>query len=61
VRAQRENRPATYVKSSTIATPTDSFSTNWRSRLSPPTSIAAPMTSRMLPMIEPISDALTTS
>ena len=29
--------------------------------LSPPTSIAAPMTSRMLPRIEPISDALTTS
>ena len=33
----------------------------WRSRLRPPTSIAAPMTSRMLPRIEPISDALTTS
>ena len=32
-----------------------------RSRLRPPTSIAAPMTSRMLPRIEPISDALTTS
>ena len=31
------------------------------SPLSPPTSIAAPRTSRMLPMIEPISDALTTS
>ena len=33
----------------------------WRSRLRPPTSIAAPMTSRMLPRIEPISEALTTS
>ena len=33
----------------------------WRSRLRPPISIAAPMTSRMLPRIEPISDALTTS
>ena len=33
----------------------------WRSRGSPPMSIAAPITSRMLPRIEPISDALTTS
>ena len=33
----------------------------WRSRLRPPTSIAAPITSRTLPRIEPISDALTTS
>ena len=32
-----------------------------RSRLSPPTNIAAPMTSRMLPRIEPTSEALTTS
>ena len=31
------------------------------SRGSPPTSIAAPITSRMLPMIEPTIDALTTS
>ena len=30
-------------------------------RLSPPTNIARPMTSRMLPRIEPISDAFTTS
>src|SRR4051812_17525293 len=36
-------------------------SKNWRSRPSPPTNIAAPRTSRMLPRIEPISDALTTS
>ena len=33
----------------------------WRSRLRPPTSMAAPMTSRMLPRIDPTSDALTTS
>ena len=33
----------------------------WFLRLSPPTNIARPMTSRMLPRIEPISDALTTS
>ena len=33
----------------------------WRSRLSPPTSIAAPITSRTLPRIEPTSEALTTS
>jgi hypothetical protein len=33
----------------------------WRSRRSPPTSIAAPMTSRMLPRIEPMIDAFTTS
>ena len=33
----------------------------WRSRPSPPTNIAAPMTSRMLPRIEPMIDALTTS
>ena len=33
----------------------------WRSRFQPPTSIAAPMTSRMLPRIEPTSEALTTS
>ncbi len=33
----------------------------WRSRLKPPTSIAAPITSRMFPRIEPTSDALTTS
>src|SRR3954454_21123841 len=33
----------------------------WRSKRSPPTNIAAPRTSRMLPRIEPISDALTTS
>ena len=33
----------------------------WRSRLRPPTNIAAPMTSRMLPRIEPTSEALTTS
>jgi hypothetical protein len=32
-----------------------------RSRLRPPTNIAAPMTSRMLPRIEPMIDALTTS
>ena len=32
-----------------------------RPPLRPPTSIAAPMTSRMLPMIEPTSEALTTS
>src|SRR5688572_20402151 len=36
-------------------------SKNWRSRLRPPTSIAAPMTSRMLPRIDPTSEALTTS
>ena len=36
-------------------------SNRWRSRLRPPTSIAAPITSRMLPRIEPTSDALTTS
>ena len=33
----------------------------WRSRPSPPTNIEAPRTSRMLPRIDPISDALTTS
>ena len=33
----------------------------WRSRLRPPTNIAAPITSRMLPRIEPTSEALTTS
>ena len=33
----------------------------WRSRLRPPTSIAAPITSRTLPRIEPTSEALTTS
>jgi hypothetical protein len=33
----------------------------WRSRPSPPTSMAAPMTSRMLPRMEPTTDALTTS
>ena len=33
----------------------------WRSRLRPPMNIAAPMTSRMLPRIEPTSEALTTS
>src|SRR3954453_8424833 len=33
----------------------------WRSRPMPPTSIAAPRTSRMLPRIEPTSEALTTS
>ena len=33
----------------------------WRSRFQPPTSIAAPITSRMLPRIEPTSEALTTS
>src|SRR5215217_6938696 len=33
----------------------------WRSRLRPPTNIAAPMTSRMFPRIEPTSEALTTS
>ena len=31
------------------------------SRFQPPTSIAAPMTSRMFPMIEPTIDAFTTS
>ena len=31
------------------------------SRLQPPTTIAAPMTSRMFPMIEPTMDAFTTS
>ena len=31
------------------------------SRVQPPTTIAAPITSRMLPMIEPTIDALTTS
>src|SRR4051812_34535112 len=36
-------------------------SNRWRSWRSPPTNIAAPRTSRMLPRIEPISDALTTS
>src|SRR3954468_18156989 len=36
-------------------------SKRWRSRPRPPTNIAAPRTSRMLPRIEPISDALTTS
>src|SRR5690349_9064720 len=33
----------------------------WRSRLMPPTSIAAPITSRTLPRMEPTRDALTTS
>ncbi len=33
----------------------------WRSRLRPPISMAAPITSRMLPRMEPISEALTTS
>ena len=33
----------------------------WRSRLRPPMNIAAPITSRMLPRIEPTSEALTTS
>jgi hypothetical protein len=33
----------------------------WRSRPRPPKNIAAPRTSRMLPRIEPTSDALTTS
>ena len=33
----------------------------WRSCLIPPTSIEAPSTSRMLPMIEPTIEALTTS
>src|SRR3954453_582206 len=33
----------------------------WRSRFQPPTSIAAPMTSRMLPRIEPTSEAFTPS
>ena len=33
----------------------------WRSRLRPPKNIAAPSTSRMLPMIEPTIEALTTS
>ena len=33
----------------------------WRSRLRPPTSIAAPMTRRMLPRMDPTSEALTTS
>ena len=34
---------------------------NWRSRLRPPKNIAAPRTSRTLPMIEPTIEALTTS
>ena len=42
-------------------TPAAVRSNFWRSRLRPPTSIAAPMTSRMLPRIEPTSEALTTS
>ena len=33
----------------------------WRSYLSPPMNIDAPITSRTLPRIEPISEALTTS
>src|SRR3712207_7960229 len=33
----------------------------WRSRRRPPASIAAPITSRMLPRIEPTIDAFTTS
>src|SRR5947208_2802887 len=36
-------------------------SKRWRSKRIPPTNIAAPRTSRMLPRIDPISDALTTS
>ena len=42
-------------------TPAAVRSNFWRSRLRPPTNIAAPMTSRMLPRIEPTSEALTTS